>query len=252
MLTFEGLMEQAKLLGLPLDKQRAIIREYAQTIILRAIYRSDMGLKMFFMGGTALRFAYGLKRFSEDLDFNAEDLPFADFKEVLQLCGKSLKKEGFECEVSQKERGTLLLGRLKLTDILQNYKITRHKDEKLMIKVEINRPVWQMKTESKVLDRFGYLFSILLMDRGMLFVGKISALINRKRGRDIYDAIFMLQKKFPVDEKSKQAICEHIESIAPEELVRLSKQVEPFLLDEEEKNFIVNARTYIKALCWKD
>lgn len=252
MLTFEGLMEQARLSGLPLDKQRAIVREYAQTIILKAIYQSDFGLKMFFMGGTALRFAYDLKRFSEDLDFNAENLPFAGFKEVLQLCSKSLKKEGFGCEILQKERGTLLAGQLKLTDILQSYKITKHKDEKLMVKVEIDRPVWQMKTESKVLDRFGYLFSILLMDRSMLFAGKISALVNRKRGRDIYDVIFMLQKKFPVDGKSKQAVCEHIESIAPKELVRLSKQVEPFLLDEEEKDFVVNAKTYIKALCWKD
>ena len=243
MLTPEGLKEQAELLKLPLNKQRAIVREYAQTIILRAIYQTDFAQKIFFMGGTALRFAYGLKRFSEDLDFNAEKLSLADFKEILASCSKALEKEGFTCEISQKERTSLLIGQLKLTNILQNYKITPLKSEKLMVKVEINRPVWHMETESAVVDRFGYLFSILLMSKGALLSGKVDALINRFRGRDIYDVIFMLQRKFPLKVELKQVILERIENINPNELMRLSKQVEPFLVDEEEKDFVVNAKT---------
>ena len=248
MLTPEGLKEQAELLKLPLNKQRAIVREYAQTIILRAIYQTDFAQKIFFMGGTALRFAYGLKRFSEDLDFNAEKLSPADFKEILASCSKALEKEGFTCEISQKERTSLLIGQLKLTNILQNYKITPLKSEKLMVKVEINRPVWHMETESAVVDRFGYLFSILLMSKGALLSGKVDALINRCRGRDIYDVIFMLQRKFPLKVELKQVILERIENIKPAELMRLSEQVEPFLVDEEEKDFVVNAKTYIGKL----
>ena len=258
MLTLEGLREQAKLLGLPLNKERAIVREYAQTIVLRAIYQTNYGQKIFFMGGTALRFAYGLKRFSEDLDFNAEKLSLSDFKRIITVSKKTLEKEGFACEVSAKERNSLLVGKLKLTNILQNYKITNQKAEKLMIKVEVNRPTWAMETESAVVDRYGYLFSILLMNKGALFAEKADALINRCRGRDIYDAVFMLQRKFPIDESvlkakgwgknPRQIILEHIENIKPQELIRLSKQVEPFLLNEEEKDFIVNAKTYIRAL----
>jgi len=258
MLNLESLLEQGKLLGLPLDKQRAIVREYAQIIILRAIYQSNLGGRMFFMGGTALRFAYGLKRFSEDLYFNAKVLSYIDFKEVLTICQGALGKEGFECGVSKEERGSLLVGRLKLTNILQSYKITPLKNEKLMVKIEVNRPVWNMETESQVLDRFGYLFSVLLMSKGALFAEKLDAFINRCRGRDIYDLIFLLQRKFPLDTpilkakgwkaEPKQAMLEHIEKIKPDELIRLSKQVEPFLLNEEEKDFVVNAKTYITAL----
>ena len=258
MLTFEGLMEQAKLLGLPLDKQRAIVREYAQTIILRAIYQSGFGQKMFFMGGTALRFAYGLMRFSEDLDFNAKELSPADFKKIIAICQKALIKEGFECEISQKERASLLAGMIRLTNILQNYRLTALKDEKLMVKLEVNRPIWHMETESVVFDKFGYLFSALMMNKGALFTEKCDALINRCRGRDIYDVIFMLQRKFPLDKSILKAkgwgdepqhiILQHIEKLKPQELVRLSKQVEPFLLKEEEKDFVLNAKTYIKAL----
>ena len=258
MLNLESLLEQGKLLGLPLDKQRAIVREYAQIIILRAIYQGNFGRRMFFMGGTALRFAYGLKRFSEGLDFNAKALSFMDLKELLTICQKALEKEGFECGVSQRERGSLLVGRLKLTNILQSYKITPLKNEKLMVKIEVNRPVWNMESESAVVDRFGYLFSVLLMSKGALFAEKLDAFINRCRGRDVYDLIFLLQRKFPLDTsvlKAKgwkveptQVMLEHIAKIKPNELIRLSKQVEPFLLNEEEKDFVVNAKTYITAL----
>ncbi|MEW6086941.1 MAG: nucleotidyl transferase AbiEii/AbiGii toxin family protein [bacterium] len=258
MLTFEGLMEQAKLSGLPLNKQRAIVREYAQTIILKAIYQSDFGRKIFFMGGTALRFAYGLKRFSEDLDFNTRSVSFTNFKEILQICKGGLGKEGFECEIAQKEKGSLLVGQLKLTNILQAYNITSLKEEKLMVKIETNRPVWEMKTESDVIDKFGFLFTILLMEKGSLFSEKLCALFSRNRGRDIYDTIFMLQKRFPIDssilqikgwkDDPKQMILKHVEKIDNKELIRLARQVEPFLLNEEEKDFVINAGTYIKAI----
>lgn len=258
MLSLEGLTEQAKLLGLPLDKQRAIVREYAQIIILRALYQSDFGQRMFFMGGTALRFAYGLMRFSEGLDFNVENLSSADFKKVLIISRQALRKEGFESEISQKERTTLLVGQMKLTDILQNYKITALKKEKLMIKIEANRPTWRMEKDSVVVNRFGYLFSVLLMSKGTLFAEKLDAFINRFLGRDIYDVIFMLQRKFPIDRcvlkakgfrlEPKQIILERIEEIEPAKLIRAAKQVEPFLLNAEEKDFVINAKTYIKAL----
>jgi len=68
MLNLAYLMEEAKELGLPQPKKRAILREYLQTIILNSIYKSNFAKSMFFVGGTALRFFYTLPRFSEDLD----------------------------------------------------------------------------------------------------------------------------------------------------------------------------------------
>lgn len=258
MLTLKELRRQAELLRLPLEKPRAMAREYAQIIILRALCQSEFGQKMFFMGGTALRFAYDLGRFSEDLDFNAEKLSFTDFKEILSVCQKAIRKEGFESEISQKERKTLLVGEMKLIDILQHYRITPLKKEKLMIKIEANRPTWQMETDSVVINKFGYLFPVRLMAKGALFAEKVNALLNRCRGRDIYDVIFMLQRKFPLDSsiletkatnlKPEELISRRIEQIEPEQLTRLAKQIEPFLLNGEEVDFIINAQTYIKAL----
>ncbi|MEW5758353.1 MAG: nucleotidyl transferase AbiEii/AbiGii toxin family protein [Candidatus Omnitrophota bacterium] len=259
MLTWDGLIEQAKILNLPLNKQRAIVREYAQTIILKGIYQADLGKKLFFIGGTALRFAYGLKRFSEDLDFDAnKNLTFMDFKQILKVCNTTLEKEGIENSTTCKEKGSLLIGQIKLTNILQNYNITKLKDEKLMIKFELNRPKWNLTAESAVINRYGYLFTAMLANKSVMFSEKIIAFLNRKRGRDIYDIIFMLQNKFPIDNhilkangyelSTKELILNRIKSLKNNDLHYLTKQVEPFLLQEEEKDFIINSANYIKAL----
>ncbi len=96
------------------------------------------------------------------------------------------------------------------------------------------------------------------MSKGTLFAEKADTFINRCRARDIYDIIFLLQRKFTLDKsilkakgwrmEPKQIILERIKKITPSELIRLSKQVEPFLLNKEEKDFVVNAKKYIDAL----
>ena len=258
MLTPEGLKEQAKLLGLPLNKQRAIIREYAQTIVLKAIYQSEVGQKLCFKGGTALRFAYGLGRFSEDLDFNGKGLTAEEFSAVITICRKALTHEGFKCVTSVKTREKIQAGWIKITNILQEYKITNIKAEKLMIKLEVSNPDWSVQSEPAVIDRYGYLYTISLMEKGAIFAEKIDALLRRCRGRDIYDLIFMLRNKFPIDQQvfaakgwqaePRQAIQECIDAIKPAELPRLAKQLETFLLKNEEIDYVLNAKTYVKAL----
>src|SRR3990167_2834908 len=141
MLSLERLMEEAKLRSLPADKKRAIVREYAQVIMLRHIYQDKKAIeKLFFLGGTALRLAYDLPRFSEDLDFNGTNLLKSEFEEMLKVAKMGLSKESFESEIALKEKGSLLVGRFKLIDILQKYKIAVMRDEKLIVKFKANRP----------------------------------------------------------------------------------------------------------------
>ena len=69
-----------------------------------------------------------------------------------------------------------------------------------MVKIEINRPAWKMNTESAILNMFGYSFPLLVMNRGALLAENIHALFHRARGRDIYDTLFILRNKFPLDQ----------------------------------------------------
>lgn len=259
MLPLERLMEEAKLRSLPPDKKRAIVREYAQIIMLRHIYQHKTAIeKLFFLGGTALRFAYDLSRFSEDLDFNGKDLSKDEFVDLLEVSKLGLSKEGFNCEITMKERGPLLVGKLKLTDILQKYRIAVMHDEKLLIKIETNRPHRHMESEPFILGGFGYSFSVLLANKETLLGEKLHALLNRRRGRDIYDIIFMLGKRFPFDEgflaelgienDGKKVLIEHIDRLSESELEMLAAQVRPFLFREEEAELVANAKKVVRSL----
>jgi predicted nucleotidyltransferase component of viral defense system len=49
-----------------------LVREYLQARILEYLQRSGAMVPLAFHGGTALRFLYGIRRYSEDLDFALE------------------------------------------------------------------------------------------------------------------------------------------------------------------------------------
>lgn len=263
MLNLEYLLEEARNNNLPILKRRAIVREYLQTIILSGIYRNELGKKMFFMGGTALRFFYNLPRFSEDLDFNTKDMTSQEFNEIVENVVKpNLLKEGFEISTHYKERGNLFIAHLDFNKIIKQYDVVDNRKPSLMVKIEINRPAWLLNTESKALSLYGYHFSSILMSRGNLLSEKVCALLNRKRGRDIYDTLFMLQRKFPFNEEVltangvklhiKDTILSYINNLTEKELEFLSDQVKPFLFKEEDADLVKKAPVYCAHLLEKN
>jgi predicted nucleotidyltransferase component of viral defense system len=48
----------------------SLAREYLQARVLESLQDKGVFLRWAFVGGTALRFLFGLPRFSEDLDFS--------------------------------------------------------------------------------------------------------------------------------------------------------------------------------------
>jgi len=52
------------------------VREFLQIVILKIIYDKGFFKNIAFVGGTALRILYDLRRFSEDLDFSLIDGKF--------------------------------------------------------------------------------------------------------------------------------------------------------------------------------
>lgn len=148
MLNMEYLMEEAKELGLPQTKKRAILREYLQTIILNSIYRSKSAKSMFFVGDTALRFFYNLPRFSEDLDFNTPFIEENNFKRILEHVERDLSLEGFTPRVSYKTRYSLYIASLNFPGLMREYGIINGRGGDVMIKIEVNRPEWHLSTMS--------------------------------------------------------------------------------------------------------
>lgn len=254
MITLNSLMEEAQRLGLPLGKKRGVLREYLQILILNAIYKHKFGNKMYFMGGTALRFVHKLPRFSEDLDFNAAGLSSKEFDKLLDIIRAYLINEGFSINVKRKDVYDVYSARIGFESVMKDFGLVDKRGEDVVIKVETNNPEWKIKGVPTALSFFGFLFTVMIMDKGSFLAEKSHAFIRRCRGRDVYDVLFMLRLKFPLDKEMfmakkikdspKNALLNKFRNCGEAECRRLAKQVRPFLFKENETDLIEKAPFY--------
>ncbi len=257
MLSYEALLEEARINNMPLNKMRGIMREYIQTVMLKYLYASKWADRFYFLGGTALRLAYGFKRFSEDLDFNITKIDMGEFEKASELVREELKKENIYSEIVFEHRGRLSSASFSFKNVLEYYRIT-DKRGTLMVKFEANRPLFKLETESATISSFGEIFPVKVMSKGAIFAEKIDALRHIKKGRHIYDIIIMLSKKFPINrdvlkangikEEPQKVILDMINEFSPSELERLAIGLRPFLFNEDEFRLVANAETIIKDL----
>jgi predicted nucleotidyltransferase component of viral defense system len=263
MLTYDTLIEQAKLRNMPQDKGRGILREYLQVLMLKQLYRTDAGKKLFFTGGTYLRLVHGLKRFSEDLDFNSNEITNKSFE---TMCGNiviELKRFGLSLKADFAHWDSILVGRFTYPDIESYYGIAAKHTRKrgLLIKLEVNKPKWQVTAETEVITGYGETFPCLCTDKSILFADKIDALAKKHMGRHIYDVIFMLSQRFPVHHtilkemgyknEPFDELSSCINSLASNELRKQAEVLRPFLFDEQETDLIRNAKTIVEKLIQK-
>lgn len=257
MLSYEALLEEAKINNMPINKMRSIMREYIQTLMLKYLYASNWRDRFYFLGGTSLRLVYGFKRFSEDLHFNIHKIDKIEFREVSVFISEELERENIYSEVTFEHRGRLSSSAFLFKNVLEYYKIM-DKRGSLIVKFEANRPLFKLETETTTISSFGEIFLVKVMSKGSIFAEKIDALRHIKKGRHIYDIIIMLSKKFPVNkdvleangikQEPREVMLKTINEFSLSELDRLAKGLRPFLFNEEEANLIVNAKTIIKDL----
>src|SRR3989338_8121758 len=89
----------------PLDalEEENSLKEVSQEIILSGLSRAGFFKIAAFMGGTCLRICFGLRRFSEDLDFALnKSNPDFDWKPYLVSLRTELEAYGYQLEVSDR------------------------------------------------------------------------------------------------------------------------------------------------------
>jgi len=173
------------------------VREYIQSYFLYTIYRKKYYQNLIFTGGTALRFIYGIRRFSEDLDFSLSARAYGyDFPAMMKDVEREFNLAGYSVEIISKMKGTVRGAQLKFAQILFETGLSPLKDEKLMIKVEIDSNPPPGGGESHTIYNKTFMFYILHYDIASLFAGKLHALLSRKyaKGRDWYDLMWYLTK----------------------------------------------------------
>jgi len=178
-----------------LQDNRNRIREYIQKFLLYILYKKKLYKDLVFVGGTALRFLYQIKRFSENLDFSLSyKVKEYDFKNILKTAEKEFIASGYKIEIKYDMSKNVHNAFLKFPGLLLEYGSSPHKDEKISIKIEIDTNPPEGGREEVTLYNSVFMFYILHYDLASLFAGKLHALLCREysKGRDWYDLLWYL------------------------------------------------------------
>lgn len=173
------------------------VREFLQIVVLKIIYDNGFFKNIAFVGGTALRILYDLRRFSEDLDFSMIDDKGYAFSAINSEIERGLKLYGLEVETKAKEERTVHSTLLKFPGLLKKLGLSRLDSQKLSIKLEIDsRPPKGWVLENTLVNKT-YLVNIVHLNISSMYATKLHACLFRKyaKGRDFYDLIWYLTKK---------------------------------------------------------
>ena len=178
---------------------RYMLKEYLQLLILDHLTTSPYFGKLSFIGGTNLRLVQGIDRFSEDLDFDCKDLSEADFLAMTDNVVQYLKQNNVEVETRDKPNPHLTAFRRNLyfPQMLFNLGLTGHRDERLLVKIEAQDQGVMYKPVVENINKMGFFFDVLVPPVDVLCAMKFAAILTRQKGRDFYDAIFLLSKSKP-------------------------------------------------------
>jgi len=244
-LSFENLLSEYPVHLRQFD--RAILREYLQYKILEIISDSDIGSKLFFIGGTAIRILYDSQRFSEDLDFDNVNLTDEEFYQAVNYIKERLELLGFEVDLDASKNKTIYHYKIRFPGIYHKYKLSGHKEETIMIKVDSEKQKFDYLPETKLLNKFEVLTSIKTPAKDVLLSMKMNAFFDREQGRDIYDIIFMSSKTKPnydfLAEKhsitnSQQLKERLLERYSELDQVKMISRLKEFLFIDQGKKYI--------------
>lgn len=181
-------------------KKVHLIREYLQFMLLNRLSNSKFAKDLCFIGGTNLRLIHGIDRFSEDLDFDNKNMSKAEFINMTDSLIKHLQNTGLNVIADDKSKDDKLTAyrrNLVFPEFLYNNGLSPFKDAKFLIKIESQDQGVEYKPEIILMKGCGYIFNFPVPPNDVLCSMKTAALLSRKKGRDFYDAMFLLSKTQP-------------------------------------------------------
>jgi len=243
-------------------QDKNILLEYLQTQILKALSLSAFNQHLSFLGGTCLRFAHGIDRFSEDLDFDLIKKKGFNLEKLMDEIKAKLELQGFQVDTRTKTTEKIHIVFFKFRNVLQEFGFDVHKDEKILVKFEIDfDPYKHIKTETTFSDSFNERFPMLVNTLDTLFAQKILAIMFRpyQKGRDFYDLVWFLSqrnvepnyaifKEKGIDIKNRLELVKFLEDQAKKsDLQQAAKDVERFLFYPQQAQWVVKLPEYLKG-----
>lgn len=174
---------------------RNLAREFLQAAILGALQRAGAMVPLAFQGGTALRFLYSIRRYSEDLDFALERQAGYDFRGYVTAVRADMRREGYDVDLARvSDQRAVHSAFVRFPGLLHELGLSGHREEALSVKIEVDaQPPSGAALETTVVRRH-VLLRIQHHDRASLLAGKLHAILQRPhaKGRDFYDLIWYL------------------------------------------------------------
>ncbi|KKP47929.1 MAG: hypothetical protein UR39_C0002G0032 [Candidatus Woesebacteria bacterium GW2011_GWA1_33_30] len=218
--------------GKGIDKY-SILREIIQIQFLNELYKNKDSKHLFFKGGTALKIIFGSNRYSEDLDFTT-NLTLKKLNILIDKAIVELKKEYPDVY-------------LKDLDTIQGI------SKKIILPVDISSQPLTIKLDfskrENVLDpKLGTIFTNLPITTTSIInhlsleeilAEKYRAIINRQKGRDLYDFLFILKKNVKFNIKLiNNKLKFYNEKYNPEEFIEKVKKWNNKDLDNDIRKFL--------------
>ena len=158
-------------------------RENITIEVVQALAKSKAGAHIAFKGGTALKLFYGLPRYSEDVDYDM--LPGVSGEALLDILNRLFKKQKWEITDQALIYYTLLF-ELRFAGIDRNFRL----------KIEISTRKKHLDTGIQSLRGV----PVLTLEPSFLMTEKLITFLERDAGRDIFDAWFILNGAYPLNE----------------------------------------------------
>jgi predicted nucleotidyltransferase component of viral defense system len=148
-----------------------------------------------FQGGTALRFLYSIRRYSEDLDFALErpDRGY-NFESYLRAIRSDLQREGYAIEIKANAQRVVHSAFVRFPGLLFEMGLSPHSNEVLAVKVEVDTNPPPGAVLATTIVRRHVTLHLQHHDPASLLAGKLHAVLQRTypKGRDFYDLFWYL------------------------------------------------------------
>lgn len=180
-------------------RQKYLLKEYIQLMVLNFLSTTPYLKKMTFIGGTNLRLVKGIDRFSEDIDFDCKDFSREDFMNMTDEIILFLRRNGYQIEVKDKKNPKLkaLRRNIYFPQFLFELGLSGHKEERFLLKIEVQDQQFPYPQKMAYIRGCGFFFPFPVPPDEILCAMKITALLSRRKGRDFYDVMFLLDQVKP-------------------------------------------------------
>lgn len=197
MISREQLVEIGKKTGLHLYQQE---KDYLLKLFLYSYFRLFDGAV--FKGGTCIKYLFGLDRFSEDLDFNLSVSP-TEFEQQVRRTLKEMNLIGIVSYFVKRElfedAYTCVIG-------FQGPLYAGTKQTRNRFRIDAGKrtgtlkaPEWKLIASEYPETREHFL--VYVMNEQEMLTEKICSLLERHKGRDLYDVWFLLKKGVKIDKE---------------------------------------------------